>query len=174
MDSLHWYLAIICEPEWMLKVRPMDVHRSPPRPQTRLSASLEMLIVERDLANFRSSCTIDDSVPKTQSPQPDDRSDIYEPFFTSPDVIMPPPDRRISPTFSDYETSTYEHHMPATSDAASSKSKQSLVTVDASRFYKPSTQRRYGKKAQSNTGSSERNIDPNERDEVEIIDNVPK
>lgn len=175
----------------------MDVPRLPPRPQTRLSTSqaissrspshegaLEMLIdeieecsgveVERDLGNFRSSCTIEDSVSRTQSPQPNDHNDFYQLSPTSPDVSTAPSNHRISPTVSDYETSTYGHHMPATSVAASSKGKQSLNTVDASRFYKPSTQRRYGKKVQSNRGSSERNIDPNERDEVEIIDNVSK
>jgi hypothetical protein len=129
--------------------------------------------VEHDLEDFQNSCTIED-------PQPDDHSDIYEPLSRSEDDITTSPNHRVSPMVSD-NTSPYQHHAPDTVAVAppvSAKGGRSLGTVEPERFYhSPSTQQQYGKKkrkAQSGTKSPGTDVDPNERDEIEIIDNVPK
>lgn len=184
-DSLHWYLAIIYEPEHVLK-DPIVNPKSPPRPQTRLftaqavseidsnSSRIDQRLdtqmedldqrseveVERDLGDFQNSCNIDDRIP----PQPGTDSDIYEPLSRSADDVMASPNHRV-PMFSE-DTSTL-----------AAKGKQAPSKVDAGRFYQsPRTQRQYGKKkkVQGGTKSPGMRVDPDERDEIEIIDNAPK
>ena len=187
--SLHWYLAIIYEPEHVLK-DPVVNPKSPPRPQTRLftaqavseidsnSSRIDQRLdtqmedldqrseveVERDLEDFQNSCNIEDRVP----PQPDSDSDIYEPLSRSADDVMASPNHRVLPMISE------DTRQPSTLAA---KGKQPSSTVDAGRFYQsPSTQRQYGKKkqVQSGTKSPGMRVDPDERDEIEIIDNTSK
>jgi hypothetical protein len=189
-NSLHWYLAIIYEPEHVLK-EPSVVNHKSPRPRTRLSTAqanseidsnssridqpldpLETQMedidqrseveVERDLGAFHNSCTIEDRV----LPQPESHSDINEPLFRSEDDVMPSPNR---PMMSEDDSTTNQHSSP-------SKGRRFQGVVDPKRFYQsPSTQRQYGKKKVGNgTKSPRMNVDPTERDEIEIVDNAPK
>src|SRR5260221_6625832 len=151
-SSLHWYLAIIYEPEHVLKDPPVINHKSPPRPRTRLSTAQAILEndsnssridqpldpletqmedidqrseieVERDLEAFQNSCTIEDCVP----PQPESHSDIYEPFPRSEDDVMASPNH---PMISEGDSTTSQHSPPP----ISTKGRRS-VAIDPKRFY---------------------------------------
>ena len=115
--SVHWYLAIIYEPEHILE--PSAKINTTSRPQTRRSttllnkpkleehtireASLETHIdeheqhseleVERDLQNFNTSCTIDSKEQKL--PKPDQYVDLFgeDPPSSKSDIVMSSPDQ---------------------------------------------------------------------------------
>jgi hypothetical protein len=142
-------------------------------PQIEDSDQRSEVEIERDLGNFQNSCTIEDSAPRTPSPQPDNHSDIYEPLSPRPDIIMASPKRPLSPVISKYYTAMDQS---ATSVTVAVTSPAGKRTVDAATFYQPSTRRQYGKKkkTQANTTSPGMDVDSNERDEVEIVDNVPR
>lgn len=173
---MHWYLAIIYEPEHLLKDSPVENHESHMRPQTRLSTSLisendshssitvqpkdssEMQIeeskqrseteVECDLESFQNSCTIEDPVLRTPSPN---HSDIDEP---SADVAALPV----------HSTSPYQHGTAAAASHRSAKGRQNPSTVDPRRFYATHGKRKF----QCDTNSPGMDIDPSERDKTEI------
>jgi len=112
--------------------------------------------VERDLEIFQNSCTIEDDVSQSHG--------IDGPLSRSEDDVMASPN---CPMISEDDSTTNQH---------SPKGRRSLGTVDPKRFYQsPSTQLQYGKKKVGNgTKSPGKDVNPNERDEIEIIDNAPK
>lgn len=116
--SVHWYLAIIYEPEHVLEPIPAKINTTS-RPQTRRSttllnksnleerttreASLETPIdeheqhseleVERDLQNFNTSCTIDAREQKLL--KSDQHDDLFgeDPPSSKSDIVMSSPDQ---------------------------------------------------------------------------------
>jgi hypothetical protein len=201
-DSLHWYLAIIYEPEHILKDPPVVNHKSPPRPQTRQftaqavsqidssSSRIDQCLdslerpmedsdqhseveVEHNLDYFQASCTIGDQVP----PQPNSHSDIYESSSRSADFVMASPNHRVLPMTPEDDSGTIQHHLAgpsAVDPPMPDKGRRSFSPVDPERFYQSSsTHRTYGKNKKLSTGTTLPGMDV-DPDEIEIIDKVPE